>query len=92
MQRNDMVALVAGTSVGFVGGALGVFLACIAGEAAVLRFLVQLGDRYIELEQPPLPAAHHDAPRANPASASTTPANVPPLPAAKEAVAVAMSR
>jgi hypothetical protein len=61
MQRNDLVALVAGTSVGIVGGAFGVFLACIAGEVAVRRFLVELGDPYIELSQPSLPAAQHVA-------------------------------
>ena len=61
MQRNDLIALVAGTSVGIVGGALGVFLASIAGEAAVRRVLDQLGDHYVELSQPPLPAAQHGA-------------------------------
>jgi hypothetical protein len=99
MQRNDLVALVAGTSVGVVGGAFGVFLACIAGEAAVRRFLIELGDHYIELgdhyielSQPPLPSAPHGAMQANAASASATPASVPSLPAAKGAVTVALSR
>ena len=91
MRRNDMVALVAGTSVGIVGGAFGVFLACIAGEAAVRRFLVELGDHYSELSQPPLSARQHSAPQVNRQSASKTPDNLLPSPPAKEAVNAAPS-
>jgi hypothetical protein len=39
MKRDEMVTLVAGASVGVVGGALGVFLSRIAGGAAARRVL-----------------------------------------------------
>ena len=53
MQRKEMVALVAGASVGVGRGALGAFLACVAGRAVARSFLDQFGDHYIEPEQPP---------------------------------------
>jgi hypothetical protein len=87
MHRKELVALVTGASVGVGGGALGAFLAWIAGEAVARRFLDQLGDQYIELAQPVLPAARHGAQRASPDSASETPpSGVPPRSSAKVAV------
>ena len=59
MHRTEMVALVAGTTVGIGGGALGAFLVCTAGRVVVHRFLDQFDDQYLDLEQPaPLTARH----------------------------------
>jgi hypothetical protein len=87
MQRNELVALAAGASVGVGGGALGAFLAWIAGGAVARRVLDPFGDQYIELRQPQLPAARHGAPQPTWISTSEqSPAGVPSLPNAKEAV------
>jgi len=62
MQRKQMVALVAGVSVGVGGGVLGAFLAWEAIGAAGRRLLDQFGDQddqVIELEQPTLSATQH---------------------------------
>jgi hypothetical protein len=59
MQRTEMVALVAGTTVGIGGGALGAFLLCTAGRVVVHRVLDQFDDQYLDLRQPaPLMAGH----------------------------------
>ena len=63
MQRAEMVALVAGTTVGIGGGALGAFLVCTAGRVVVHRvldqFLDQFDDQYLDLGPPtPLTARH----------------------------------
>lgn len=47
MQRSDVVVMVAGTTIGVGGGALGSFLACTAGRVLARRFLDQ--NRYIDL-------------------------------------------
>jgi hypothetical protein len=52
MHRNEMMALVAGASVGVGGGMLGAFLAWTASGALVHRVLDPFGDQYIELSQP----------------------------------------
>jgi hypothetical protein len=71
MQWKEKIALVAGATVGVGGGALGAFLTCIAGGAAVRRFLDQFGDQDIELRQPAPPAARHRAQQPSLGSAST---------------------
>ncbi|HEV2456974.1 MAG TPA: hypothetical protein VGS80_01315 [Ktedonobacterales bacterium] len=87
MQRNEMIALVAGASVGVGGGMLGAFLAWTAGGAVARCVLDPLGDQYIELSPPTLPAARHGAPQASRNSTSmASPAGVPSLPNAREAV------
>jgi hypothetical protein len=92
MQRNEMMALVAGASVGVGGGALGAFLAWTAGGAVARRVLDKFDDQDIELRQPALPAARHGAPQASRNSASGTPAaGAPPLPSVKEAVTSAQA-
>jgi hypothetical protein len=52
MQRRDKVALVAGTTMGLWGGALGAFLVCTATWAATCRLVNQLDARYFELRLP----------------------------------------
>ena len=68
MQRNDMVALVAGAIVGMGGGALGAFLVCTVGRAVVRRFL----DPYPDLGQPAPPMERHGPRRASVGGASVT--------------------
>jgi hypothetical protein len=92
MQRSDMIALVAGASVGVGGGVLGALLAWTAGEAVARRVLDPLGDQYIELRQPALPAVQHAAPQASRNRTSmASPAGRPPPPNAKEAVTSAQA-
>jgi hypothetical protein len=86
MQRNDMVALVAGASVGVGGGAPGAFQTWTVGRAAAHHFLDQLGDHDIELRQPPPSTARHGAQQASPGGVSVTQlASNEPLPKAGEA-------
>lgn len=73
MQRKEMVALVAGASVGVGGGALGAFLACMAGQALAHGFLNQFGDHYIDLEQPTPQRVRHSAQQASLGSAPVAP-------------------
>ena len=63
MKRRDVVALVAGTTVGVGGGTLSAFLACATGWALVQRFLDRYS--YIDLGHPAPPGG---------ASAPTVPA------------------
>jgi hypothetical protein len=72
MHRTEMVALVAGATVGMGGGALGAFLVCTAGQIVVHRFLNQFDDQYLDLRQPALPMARHSAQQASLAGASVT--------------------
>ena len=72
MHRTEMVALVAGATVGMGGGALGAFLVCTAGQIVVQRFLNQFDDQYLDL-RPPAPAtARHSPQQASLAGASVT--------------------
>src|SRR5215470_12397761 len=85
MPRKDLVALVAGASVGVAGGALGAILVSTVGGAALSRFVDQFGwgDQYIELRPPAVPTALSDTQKASAGSASLTqPASGPrpPLP------------
>ena len=86
MQRNEMMALVAGASVGLGGGMLGAFLAWTAGGALAHRVLDPFGDQYIELSQPALLAARHGAQASRNSTSVASLAGLPPLPNAKEAV------
>jgi hypothetical protein len=72
MQRTDIVALVAGATVGLGGGGLGAFLVCTAGRAVVHRFLAQFDDQYLDLGQPARPTARHSAQQASLAGALVT--------------------
>jgi hypothetical protein len=72
MHRTDMVALVAGATVGMGGGALGAFLVCTAGQIVVHRFLNQFDDQYLDLRQSALPTARHSAQPASLGGASGT--------------------
>ena len=65
MQRAEMVALVAGTTVGIGGGALGAFLVCTAGRVVVHHFLDQFDDQYLDLRQPAPATARHGAQQAS---------------------------
>ena len=69
MQRTDMVALVAGATVGLGGGALGAFLVCTVGREVVHRFLNQVSDQYLDLGQPARATARHGALQASPSGA-----------------------
>jgi hypothetical protein len=83
MQRKDLVALVAGASVGVAGGALGAILASTVGGKPLYRLVDQLGwgDQYIELRPPAGPSALCDTQTASSGSASLTqPASGPPPP------------
>jgi hypothetical protein len=72
MQRTEMVALVAGTTVGIGGGALGAFLVCTAGRVVVHHFLDQFDDEYLDLRPPTLLTARHGAQQTSVAGASVT--------------------
>jgi hypothetical protein len=72
MHRTEMVALVAGTTVGIGGGALGAFLVCTAGRVVVYRFLDQFDGQYPDLEQPAPLTARHGAQQASLAGSSVT--------------------
>jgi hypothetical protein len=65
MQRTEIVALVAGTTVGIGGGALGAFLVCTAGRVVVHRFLDPFDDQYLDLRPPTLLTARHGAQQAS---------------------------
>jgi hypothetical protein len=69
MQRTEMVALVAGTTVGLGGGTLGAFLVC---TIVVHRFLDQFDDQYVDLGQPARPTARQSAQQASLGGASVT--------------------
>ena len=72
MQRTEMVALVAGATVGLGGGGLGAFLVCTAGQIVVHRFVHQFDDQYLDLSQPARPTAQHSAQQASLAGSSVT--------------------
>jgi hypothetical protein len=72
MNRTEMVALVAGATVGMGGGALGAFLVCTAGRVVVHSFLDQFDDQYLDLGHPALPTARHSAQQASLVGASDT--------------------
>jgi hypothetical protein len=55
MQRTEVVALVAGATVGIGGGVLGGFLACTAGLVAMQRILDEY--QYLDLGPPAPPGA-----------------------------------
>ena len=83
MQRNDMVALVAGTSIGVVGGALGAVLACTAGEATLYHLLdrFSFGDQYVVLRPPAVPTAQRtDLQTSLDGTSLSPPAGALPLP------------
>jgi hypothetical protein len=87
MQRKQMIALVAGVSVGVGGGVLGAFLVWAAAGAVALRLLDQLDDHDIELPQPVLPVAQHAAQQTSLGSVPVTPlASDPSLLNPQEAV------
>ncbi len=82
MRRNDLVALVAGASVGVVGGGLAAGLACTVGGAVLYRLLDQLGfdDQYFELSQPLMLTARQRSPQTSLRSAyQLPPASALPL-------------
>jgi hypothetical protein len=72
MQRTEMVALVAGTTVGIGGGALGAFLVCTAGRVVVHRVLDQFDDQYLDLMQPIPLTARQGAQQASLTGSSVT--------------------
>jgi hypothetical protein len=72
MQRTEMVALVAGTTVGLGGGGLGAFLVCTAGQIVVHRFLHQFDDQYLDLWPPAPPTARPNTQQASQAGALVT--------------------
>jgi hypothetical protein len=72
LQRTDIVALVAGATVGLGGGTLGAFLVCTAGQVVVHRFLAQFDDQYLDLGQLARPTARHSAQPASRTGASVT--------------------
>ena len=72
MQRTEMVALVAGTTMGLGGGVLGAFLVCTAGRVVVHRSLDQFNDQYLDLKQPTPLTARHGVQQARLAGASVT--------------------
>jgi hypothetical protein len=72
MQRNEVVALVAGASIGMGGGPLGAFVAWAACGAAARHFLDRLGDQDIELRQPAAPGVQYGAEQVNAGSAPVT--------------------
>jgi hypothetical protein len=87
MRRNEVVALVAGASIGMGGGALGAFVAWTAGGVAARRFLDQFGDQDIELRLPVPPGAQYGAEQASQDSAPVTqPPSDQSWPNPKEAV------
>jgi hypothetical protein len=95
MQRKQIVALLAGVSVGVGGGVLGALLAWAAVGAAARRFLEQFDDQDdqdIELEQPALSATRHGTQQASRGIALvTSPASAPSLPTPKEVVTSAQA-
>jgi hypothetical protein len=72
MQRRDIVALVAGATVGMGGGTLGAFLVCTAGRAVARRFLDQLDDQYLDFGKPILATERHGAQQASLGGAPVT--------------------
>jgi hypothetical protein len=90
MQRNQMIALVAGVGVGVAGGGLGAFLAWEAVGAAGRHLLDQFGDQddqVIELEQPALSATQHGTQQVSSGSVPVMlPASDPSLPESNVAV------
>jgi hypothetical protein len=72
MQRTEMVALVAGATVGLGGGGLGAFLVCRAGQRVVHRFMNQIDDQYLDLRQPDRPTVRHNTQQASLAGSLVT--------------------
>jgi hypothetical protein len=72
MQRTELIALVAGMSVGLGGGTLGAFLACTACRAVARDVQEQYG--YIDLGPPAPPPA---APVAQPVAPAAGDQNLP---------------
>ena len=59
MQRTEIGALLAGTTLGMGGGALGAFFVCMAGRALAHRLFDESDSLYIELRQAASQARHY---------------------------------